>query len=113
MSAMREEMRSHAAVADLAERQYGLVTYRQLRRLGFSGGKIGRSTKALRLHRVHRGVYSVGHAVLSDRARCLAAVMSSGRGALVSHAAAAWLWGLISDCPKIIDVTVPRHGGRR
>lgn len=113
MSAMREEMRSHAKLAELAGRQYGLVTYRQLRRLGFSGGRVSRSSKALRLHRVHRGVYSVGHAVLSDRARCLAAVMSAGRGAVVSHTAAAWLWGLIPDCPKIIDVTVPRHGGSR
>lgn len=113
ISFMREEMRSHAAVAELAARQYGLATHRQLRRLGFSQGKIARSSQALRLHRIHRGVYSVGHAVLSDRARCLAAVMSSGRGAVVSHMAAAWLWGLVPDCPRIVDVTVPRHGGRR
>jgi hypothetical protein len=53
---MREEMRSHAAVAELAARQYGVVTHRQLRRLGFSQGKIARSSTALRLHRVHRGV---------------------------------------------------------
>jgi len=106
-------MRSHAAVAELAGRQYGLVSHRQLRRLGFSQGRIARSSASLRLHRIHRGVYSVGHAVLSDRARCLAAVMSSGRDAVVSHTAAAWLWGLLSECPKIIDVTVPRHGGCR
>jgi len=110
---MREEMRSHAAVAELAGRQHGLVTHRQLRRLGFSSGSIARSTKALRLHRVHRGVYSVGHPVLSDRGRCLAAVMASGRGAVVSHGAAAWLWGLLPSFPKTIDVTVSRHGGRR
>lgn len=110
---MREEMRSHAAVADLAARQHGLVTHAQLRRLGFSSGMVGRSSKALRLHRIHRGVYSVGHTVLSDRARCLAAAMSSGRGAVVSHGAAAWLWGLLPNCPKVIDVTVPRHGGKR
>jgi very-short-patch-repair endonuclease len=110
---MREEMRSHAAVAELARRQYGLVTYRQLRRLGFSSGMIGRSSKALRLHRVHRGVYSLGHAVLSDRGRCLAAAMASGPGAVVSHQAAGWLWSLLPTCPKIIAVTVPRHGGRR
>lgn len=110
---MREEMRSHEALSELAAGQFGLVTYAQLRRLGFASGSIGRSSKALRLHRIHRGVYSVGHAVLSDRARCLAAVMSSGRGAVVSHGAAAWLWGLVPNCPKIIDVTVPRHGGKR
>jgi len=110
---MREEMRSHAAVAELAAKQYGLVTHAQLLRLGFSSGKIGRSIKAMRLHRVHRGVYSLGHAVLSDRGRCLAAAMASGPGAVVSHRAAAWLWGLLPACPRTIDVTVPRHGGRR
>jgi very-short-patch-repair endonuclease/predicted transcriptional regulator of viral defense system len=110
---MREEMRSHAAVAELAARQHGLVTHRQLLQLGFSSGKIGRSSRAARLHRVHRGVYSVGHAVVSDRARCLAAVMTSGRGAVVSHNAAAWLWGLVPACPKTIDVTVPRNGDQR
>jgi predicted transcriptional regulator of viral defense system len=110
---MREEMRSHAAIAEMAERQYGLVTHRQLRRAGFSSANISRSSQALRLHRVHRGVYSVGHTVLSDRARCLAAAMATGRGAVVSHQAAAWLWGLLPGCPKTIDVTVPRHGGTR
>jgi very-short-patch-repair endonuclease/predicted transcriptional regulator of viral defense system len=110
---MREEMRSHQAVAELAQRQYGLVTYRQLRRLGFSSGKVGRSSQALRLHRVHRGVYCVGHAVLPDRGRCLAAAMACGRGAVVSHRAAAWLWGLLPGCPRTIDVTVPQHGARR
>lgn len=110
---MREEMRSHEAVAELANRQHGLVTYAQLLRLGFSSGKVGRSSKALRLHRIHRGVYSVGHGVLSDRARCLAAAMTSGRGAVVSHEAAAWLWGLLPSCPQTIDVTVPQHGGKR
>ena len=106
-------MRSHAGVAELAGRQFGLVTHRQLLRLGFSSGSIARSSKALRLHRVHRGVYAVGHRVLSDHGRCLAAVMASGRGAVVSHSAAAWLWGLLPGCPKTIDVTVPRHGGNR
>lgn len=113
MPGMREEMRSHAGVARLAAQQHGLITHGQLLRLGFSSGKIGRSSRALRLHRVHRGVYAVGHAVLSDHARCLAAAMASGRGAVVSHRAAAWLWRLQPDCPKVIDVTVPRHGRKR
>lgn len=39
--------------------------------------------------------------------------MTCGSGAVVSHQAAAWLWGLLSNCPKIIDVTLPRHGGKR
>ncbi|HET7589635.1 MAG TPA: type IV toxin-antitoxin system AbiEi family antitoxin domain-containing protein [Solirubrobacterales bacterium] len=106
-------MRSHAAVAELAASQHGLVTYAQLLRLGFSSGGISRLTGAMRLHRVHRRVYAVGHALLSDRGRCLAAAMACGRGAVVSHEAAAWLWGVLPSCPGLIDVTVPRHGGKR
>ncbi|HEX6455399.1 MAG TPA: type IV toxin-antitoxin system AbiEi family antitoxin domain-containing protein [Solirubrobacterales bacterium] len=106
-------MRSHEALARLAAQQYGLVTHVQLLRLGFSSARIGRSSKAMRLHRVHRGVYAVGHEVLSDHARCLAAVLASGRGAVLSHAAAAWLWGLLPTCPAVVDVSVPSHGGRR
>lgn len=110
---MREEMRSHAAIADLAAKQHGLVTHAQLLRLGFSSAGISRLTKAMRLHRVHRRVHAVGHPLLSDRGRCLAAAVACGRGAVVSHEAAAWLWGLLPSCPKAIDVTVPRNGGRR
>jgi hypothetical protein len=32
---------------------------------------------------------------------------------MVSHSAAAWLWGLLPGCPKKVDVTVTRHGGKR
>jgi very-short-patch-repair endonuclease len=39
--------------------------------------------------------------------------MASGRGAVISHSAAAWLWGLLPGCPRTIDVTVACHGGKR
>jgi very-short-patch-repair endonuclease/predicted transcriptional regulator of viral defense system len=109
---MREEMRSHRALAELAERQYGVVTARQLRGLGFSGAAIGRMARAERLHRVHRGVYAVGHRVVAPRARCLAAVLACGKGAVLSHGAAAWLWGLAPGLSTPVDVTVPSHGQR-
>lgn len=109
---MREEMRSHAELARVAERQHGVVSARQLRRLGFSAAAVGRMGRAGRLHRIHRGVYAVGHAKISDHGRCLAAVLACGRGAVLSHAAAGWLWGLVLACPSRIDVTVPSHGRR-
>jgi very-short-patch-repair endonuclease len=110
---MREEMRSHAKLAELAETQYGLVTRRQMVELGFSAAAIGRASGARRLHRVHRGVYALGHPVLGPHARCLAAVMTAGRGAILSHGSAAWLWGLEARCGTPVEVTVPSHGGRR
>ena len=106
-------MRSHEALADLAEVQHGVVTFRQLRDLGFSKGHISRSFEADRLRRVHRGVYAVGHAGLSPYGRCMAAVLACGGGAALSHFSAAWLWGLHPICPADPDVTAPGRGHRR
>jgi very-short-patch-repair endonuclease len=43
----------------------------------------------------------------------MAAVLACGRQAVLSHASAAWLWGLFPQCPIEAAVTVPRHGKRR
>ncbi len=47
----------------------------------------------------------------SLRTAGLAAVLARGDGALLSHYSAAWLWGLIEGCGRVIDVTapLPRH----
>jgi predicted transcriptional regulator of viral defense system len=110
---MREEMRSLAPLADLAEQQYGVVTYRQMRELGLSNGHIHRASKASRLRRVHRGVYAVGHKRLSRHGHCLAAVLACGSGAVLSHRSAAWLWGFLPRFPSEPEVTVPSKGHRR
>jgi len=110
---MRGEMRSHHALAELAEAQHGVVTFRQLRELGFSKGHISRAYEADRLRRIHRGVYALGHARLSRQGRCLAAVLACGEGAVLSHHSAAWLWGFLPTCPPEASVTVPSQGHRR
>src|SRR5439155_363203 len=46
-----------------------------------------------RLHPVHRGVYAVGHPNVSREGAFLAAVLAVGPGAVLSHSAAAVLWG--------------------
>jgi hypothetical protein len=110
---MREEMRSHRGLAELASRQHGVVSHRQLLELGHSKSAVRRLVDAGRLHRIHRGVYAVGHWRLSAHGRFIAAVLGCGRGALLSHFAAAWLWGLGGGTPGRIDVTVPAKGHRR
>lgn len=85
----------------------------QLRQLGFSGQAITRATAAGRLHRLHRGAYAVGHLDLSAYSRCLAAVFACESEALLSHASAAWLWGLYRYPPTMIDVTTPTRRHRR
>jgi hypothetical protein len=55
------------SVAALAERQRGLVTFNQLRRLGLSRGAVQHWISVGRLHRVHVGVFAVGHAAIDER----------------------------------------------
>lgn len=64
------------------------------------------------LHRLHHGVYAVGHTNLSLQGRCLAGVLASGPRALLSHFSAAWLQGLLATEPVPVHVTtpVPRKG---
>jgi very-short-patch-repair endonuclease len=110
---MRVEMRTHRPLGDLATRQHGVVSRGQLLELGYSEAAIGRAMAAGRLHRIHRGVYAVGHARLSKHGRSLAAVLACGRGAVTSHFSAGWLWGLFPECPILPEVTVPGRGHTR
>lgn len=50
---------------------------------------------------------------MTPHGRCLAAVAACRPNALLSHASAAWLWGLLSPCPTVPEVTVPRRGHQR
>jgi len=102
--------RSHQALADLAKRQHGIVSIRQLTGpLGYSRDAVVGATSAGRLHRLYRGVYAVGHTRLTEQGRCLAAVLACGRGALLSHDSAAWLWGISTKSPLPPSVITPVH----
>ncbi|MEX2449023.1 MAG: type IV toxin-antitoxin system AbiEi family antitoxin domain-containing protein [Solirubrobacterales bacterium] len=94
-------------LAALANRQHGVVSIRQLRRLGYSPKAVRQSVAVGRLHRLHNGVYAVGHTNLSLQGRCLAGVLASGPGSLLSHYSAGWLLGLVSTRPIPIHVTAP------
>src|SRR3954468_2227679 len=100
-------------ISDLAARQYGVLSRAQLEDLGLERNRIARYVEDGRLHRLHRGVYAVGHTVLKAEGRWLAAVLASGPGAALSHGSAAALWDLRSAAAATTHVTVPRAGGRR
>lgn len=64
---------------------------------------------------MHTGIYRVGHRSPLELADLLAAVLACGPTAVLSHRAAAYLWGLLSALGREIDVTVlgnrrHRHG---
>jgi very-short-patch-repair endonuclease len=107
LGAERRSRALDAALAALASGQRGIVGRDQLIALGFGRRAIAGRLAARRLHVVHRGVYAVGHRHLSREARYLAAVLFAGRGAVLSHRAAADLWELRATKERTIDVTVP------
>jgi very-short-patch-repair endonuclease len=100
-------------IARVAARQHGAVTTRQLLEAGLTASAIARRVRRGRLHRLHRGVYAVGHAGVSVEGRRLAAVLASGRGAVLSHGSAAAHWGLLRPLSGSVDVSVPTQAGRR
>jgi uncharacterized protein DUF559 len=65
-----------------------------------------------RLHAVYRGVYAVGHRVLTREGRWMAAVLAGGTNAVPSHAAAAAAWDLRPVGSGAIHVTIPGTAGR-
>ena len=99
-------------ISDLAGRQHGVVTRAQLLGVGLTDRVLSRRFTQQRLRRIHRGVYLVGP-LTAPHAPEMAAVLASGRGAVVSHRSAAALWGLLRHPGPAgpVDVTVP--GGTR
>jgi hypothetical protein len=97
------------AAADLAGRQHGRIARWQLRELGLSSRMIDYRIDRHRLHPEHPGVYAFGHPASTRTARWMAAVLAGGRGAALSHWAAASLWGIVAGGPARIDVTSPHR----
>jgi len=96
-------------LAELARRQYGVVARRQLADAGFGRAAISARLRTGRLHRLHAGVYLVGHQLVSREGRWLAAVLASGPEAVLSHHSAAAFWKIRPNSRTRIDVTVPHR----
>lgn len=111
---MREKSDTpHGVVARLANEQHGIATTGQLLELGMSGASIARWAREGKLHRLHQGVYAVGHRAISAEAGWMAAVLASGKGAVVSHRSAAVLWTLLRPRGGPVEISIPSRAGRR
>jgi Protein of unknown function (DUF559) len=100
-------------VAEIAARQYGVIAVRQLREVGLDADSVRLRVRTARLHRLHRGVYAVGHRSLSWRGWWTAAVFACGEGAVLSHRSAAELWGFLRPETMPIDISVQGRSGRK
>ena len=103
--------RLDVSIAKIAARQHGVITTSQLEAAGVLSSGISDRVRAGRLHRVHRGVYAVGHPNIGNEGRWIAAVLACGEGAVLSHRSAAALWKIGPVAP-VIEVTVAGGGGR-
>ena len=84
----------------------------QLNAAGIGKNGITRRLRAGRLHRLHRGVYAVGHTAPSEHRRFMAAVLACGEGAALSHQSAAFLWGFLKPKGGPVHVTTPSRSGK-
>lgn len=103
-------------IAEIAALQCGVVSTRQLAAIGVGHNGVAHRVANGRLHRLHRGVYVVGHRALAEGAREWAAVLVCLGRAMVSHRAAAERWGMLRrpTQPGPIEVTViGRRGTHR
>src|SRR3954463_11506208 len=99
------------ALASVAARQHGVITTAQVLGAGIHSSGITKRIAAGRLHRIHRGVYAVGHYRLSDEGRWMAAVLACGKHAVLSHRSAGRLWGILPPPVRRISATA-RHSER-
>jgi hypothetical protein len=95
-------------LAELVDRQWGVVSLAQLRALGLGARAAQKRAATGRLHRLYRGVYAVGDRALRVEGRRLAAVLACGPVAVLSHRSAASHWGLLATDQARIDVMAPR-----
>jgi very-short-patch-repair endonuclease/predicted transcriptional regulator of viral defense system len=102
---------SHPAIdrviAELAERQHGVVAVWQLEARGIAYDAIRYRARTGRLHRIHHGVYAVGYRKLTPHGHRMAAVLAYGPDAVLSHRSAAAQWGIGPGFWKT-EVTTPR-----
>jgi len=94
-------------IAEIAARQHGVISRAQLVALGVPESQIRYRLGVARLHRIERGAYAVGHIRLTAKGRWMAAVLSSGDLADLSHRPAGAHWGIAPYNGTLIDVTTP------
>ena len=109
---MRGQRVTDHPIAEIAARQGGVVSRAQLVGLGLSTSGIDRRVGAGRLHRIHRGVYAVGHPQVGEVGRRWAAVLACAPGAVLSHESAGAAWDLVRAPSGAVHVTI-RPGGHR
>ncbi len=101
--------RAKVRLGQIADRQWGRVSWAQIKALGVDGRVAADWKKQGYLHQVLPGVYAVGHRAPSLEADLAAALLYAGPGAALSHTTAAYWLGLLDQRPQVIHVSTPRR----
>jgi Transcriptional regulator, AbiEi antitoxin len=114
----KPDNRPDVVVARLAAAELGVLSADELRRCGLSRRMVADRVDQGHLHRLHHGVYAVGHPNIPIEGRFLAAVKACGHGAVLSHFSAGAVWEMVEWDGRHVEVTVldttPRvHAGIR
>lgn len=102
----RDPAAADAVIARVATVQRGAVTWTQLTHAGVDPSAIRRRAKNGSLHRVHPGVYMVGHLALAPLAAETAALLACGDASLITHWSSLSMMRLIEHPPDLVHVTV-------
>lgn len=95
-------------VAAIASAQHGVVARSHLLMTGMSSATIARWIRVGHLHRIHRGVYAVGHRMINQEGQWMAATLACGEGSALSHEPAGQLlyfldrWSTLCTSPSLI-----------
>ena len=88
-------------VLELARSQHGIVSREQLIRSGMANGTINERISSGHLIRICRGVYGLGHDVVGQRGKWLAATLAGGPSTFLFGRTAAALWGIVSPSGRV------------
>lgn len=114
MSGFRRPRPADRAIARVAEGRQAVVTHAHLLALGLDQDAIDYRVRVGRLHPRYRGVYVVGHRLLTDEGEFRAAVDAIGEGAAIASVSALALWGIRERrVGEPIHVAVPRKVASR
>ena len=101
-------MDNYRELAAIAERQHGVVSLDQARRVGFADHQVRSLVEAGRLVRPATGVFLFAGCPPSWKQAVMVAVAAAGEAAFASHQTAAYLWELVGFKPARIEVVMPR-----
>jgi hypothetical protein len=98
--------------ADLFARQFGVMSCSQAKRMGLTPRMIDRRRHSGLWRDVLPGVYRLVAVPPSWKQQLTSAILWGGPGTLVSHRAAAALWGMDGFRAGIVEITAPRSRRR-